>query len=244
MVIDFSRLGLQFCRPKLDDAAISDIRSDLLGRLFNSALQTAQFESAYSALLLYSDLSLQHSSLRRLVEHICTAASTSQLFEMPFLGLQDAVDEILAQKCHSVVDTNAGVPYHQILYTWRIRHSDFRGAAAVSLDRLQKIQAFGFKEKLPTAQATQDGFDTPVTRQYLALINALSCVDPKQAWILSEVVPTKTSKSNGGNGATNLKRKVITLEDVRRDYQKELDRIAAIENNQFAFAGGDEMDIL
>jgi len=37
---------------------------------------------------------------------------------------------------------------------------------------------------------------------------------------------------------------VVTLDDVRRSFQAELDRIAAIQNDQFAFVGGDEMDVL
>ncbi len=41
-----------------------------------------------------------------------------------------------------------------------------------------------------------------------------------------------------------MKRKVITLSDVRKDYQDELDRLALIESNQFAFTNGDEMDVL
>ncbi len=91
----------------------------------------------------------------------------------------------------------------------------------------------------------EDGLETPVTRQYIALINALSCVDPKQAWILSEELP-RTGGGAGLNGYDKKQpaRKVVTLDDVRRSYQEELDRIAAIQNDQFTFAGGDEMDVL
>lgn len=46
------------------------------------------------------------------------------------------------------------------------------------------------------------------------------------------------------NGEAQAKRNVVTLEEVRTEYQGELDRIAAIDNNQFAFNGGDEMDVL
>jgi nuclear pore complex protein Nup160 len=75
------------------------------------------------------------------------------------------------------------------------------------------------------------------------LINALSCVDPKQAWILSEPPPSKPGSSGSASSAPE-KRKVVTLDDVRKGYQEELDRIAAIENNQFAFEGEDEMDLV
>ncbi len=75
-------------------------------------------------------------------------------------------------------------------------------------------------------------------REYLALINLLACVQPEQAWILAK----GSRKEEGQQGK---KRKVVTLEDVRRGYQKELDRVAMIEGNMFSFGGGgDEMDVL
>jgi nuclear pore complex protein Nup160 len=212
------------------------LRTEMHSRLFNAALQTARFDLAHSILALFTDTALQQSSIRTLVARMCESSYASQLTELPFIGLQDTVDEILAQKCQSIVDVTVGVPYHKILYSWRIKRSDFRGAAAISLERLQRLQQSGDGDKI----IGEDGLETPVTKQYIALINALSCVEPKQAWILSEELPKK-----GSTGKNNQpKRKVVTLDDLRRSYQEELDRIAAIQNNQFAFAGGDEMDIL
>jgi len=41
------------------------------------------------------------------------------------------------------------------------------------------------------------------------------------------------------------KRRIVTIEDIRREYQEELDRLAALEQGKFAFAGnGDAMDVL
>ena len=86
------------------------------------------------------------------------------------------------------------------------------------------------------------------------LINVLSCVDPKQAWVVTEegvgagVGIGGGDEHNNGNGNDALRpkrrRKVVTLADIRREYQDELDRVAAIQNNQFGFAAGDEMEIL
>jgi nuclear pore complex protein Nup160 len=212
------------------------LRTEMHSRLFNAALQTARFDLAHSILALFTDNALQQSSVRTLVTRMCESSYASQLTELPFIGLQDTVDEILAQKCQSIVDVTIGVPYHKILYSWRIKRSDFRGAAAISLERLQRLQQSGDGDTI----IGEDGLETPVTKQYIALINALSCVEPKQAWILSEELPKK-----GSTGKNNQpKRKVVTLDDLRKAYQEELDRIAAIQNNQFAFAGGDEMDIL
>lgn len=160
-----------------------------------------------------------------------------QLTDLPFIGLYDAVDELLAKKCQSIVDVSVGVPYHKILYAWRIKHNDFRGAATASFERLQRLQQSGEGDR----PLREDALETAVTKQYVALINALCCVDPKQAWILAEEPQRKQTQ---GVKIAQKKRKVVTLDDIRKAYQDELDRIAAIQNDQFAFAGGDEMDVL
>jgi nuclear pore complex protein Nup160 len=237
-VIDFARLSLQFIKPG-NEEHVTQLRTEMHSRLFNAALHTSQYDLAHSTLALFTDTPLQHSSLRTLVTKMCESSYTSELVELPFIGLQDTVDQILAQKCQSIVEVTVGVPYHKILYAWRIKRGDFRGAASISLDRLQKLQQAGDGDK---ALGGEHGLETPVTKQYVALINALSCVDPKQAWILAEEPQPKSSTTAGKTAGP--KRKVVTLDDIRKSYQEELDRIAAIENNQFAFAGGDEMDVL
>lgn len=234
-VIDFARLALQFIKTGNNDTQINQLRTEMHSRLFNAAVHTSRYELAHSILALFTDSALQHSSLRTLITKMSENSYATQLINLPFIGLQDSVDEILAQKCQSIVEVNTGIPYHKILYAWRIKRSDFRGAASVSLERLQRLQQSGEGD----IALGEDIFDTAVTRQYIALINALSCVEPKQAWILVEELPRKQST---GMKAVQHKRKVVTLQDVRKEYQEELDRIAAIENNQFAFAGGDEME--
>ena len=234
-VIDFARLSLQFIKPGNVDPQVSQLRTEMHSRLFNAAIQTSQYDLAHSVLALFIDPALRHSSLRTLVTKMCESSYASELVELPFIGLQEAIDDILSQKCQSIVEVTVGVPYHKILYAWRIKRNDFRGAAAISLSRLQKLQQAGEGNRT----LGEDVLETPVTKQYVALINALSCVDPTQAWIFQEEPPSKSSA-----GAKNAsKRIVVTLEDIKKSYEEELDRIAAIENNQFAF-GGDEMDVL
>lgn len=236
-VIDFARLSLQFIKAGIHDPQINELRTEMHSRLFNAAMQTSRYDLAHSVLTLYTDPALQYSSLRTLVIRMCESSYASQLTELPFIGLQDAVDEILAKKCQAIIEVNVGVPYHKILYAWRIKHSDFRGAASVSFERLQRLQLSGEADRA----LGEDTFETAVTKQYIALINALSCVDPKQAWILAEE-PTK--KQASGVKISQPKRKVVTLDEIRKAYQTELDRIAAIQNDQFSFAEGDEMDVL
>jgi nuclear pore complex protein Nup160 len=198
---------------------------------------THRYDIAHSALFLIHDHAIQLSSLRTLVISMCEQSSAAQLLDLPFIGLQDEVDEILAQKCQSIQDVTIGVPFHKILYAWRIRHSDFRGAASVSLERLQRLQTSSVGNNIPSCDLDdgEDELETPVTKQYLTLINALSCVDPKQAWVLAEPVTKK-------NGVVE-KRKVVTLEEARRGYQDELDRIERVQMGRFAFVGGEEVEM-
>ncbi len=235
--IDFARLSLQFIKPSNEDLQLSHFRDEMHIRLFNAAIQTCRYGVAYSVLILLTDAALRDSSLRMLVTKMCESSHASELIELPFIGLHDAVDDILAQKCQNTVEvTMGGIPYHKILYAWRIRRNNFRGAAAISLSWLQRLQQAGEGDRT----LGEDGLETPITQQYVQLINALSCVNPNQAWVFQEEPP-----SNSSAGAKKApKRKVVTLNDIRKSYQEELDRIAAIENNQFALDGGDKMDIL
>lgn len=239
-VVEFACLSLQFINSQTNDAGL--IRTEMQSRLFSGAVAISQFDLAHSTLVSMSDRALQHSSLGMLVQKMCDNLHNSELVELPFPNLENVVDEFLAKKCKATVDVVTGVPYHQILYAWRIKRNDYRGAAAILVDRIQKLRNLGEADQL----AGDDVLDTAVTRAYLMLINVLSCVDKKQAWVTREESPA-VERSDGSNDSGSFgggKRKVVTLADIRREYQDELDRIAAIQNNQFGFAADDEMDVL
>ncbi|KAF6844156.1 DNA repair protein rad51 [Colletotrichum musicola] len=232
-VVEFAGLAIQYSHASPESALV---RSEMLSRQFNAATVLSRFDVAHASLLAMRDKAMQLSSLRKLVDKMCESYHNNELMSLPFPGLQDAIDEILSQRCKSAMDVLSGVPYHQILYSWRIKRNDYRGAATVLLDRIQKLQLAGEGDKL----IGDDTLDTPVTKQYLLLINALSCVDSKQAWIFSEEMSPPSSRDT----SFQSKRKVVTLSDLRKQYQDELDRIAAIQNNQFGFEADDAMDIL
>jgi nuclear pore complex protein Nup160 len=275
-VVDFARLALQFANGQDH----TNVRAELKSRLFTAATSLSRFDLAHSSLVSMTDKAIQHASLRRLVERMAERGETSSLIALPFPGMQDAVDDVLAQRCYSTHDVGSrSTPWHQILYAWRVAHNDYRGAAAILLDRLRKLQIAGEGDKIA---AGDDLLDTPVTRTYLMLINTLSCVDPKQAWIAVEDASRKpitvqhmeqpeangdevvmqSVENSGMNGHNASKgqnqidlllqkglakeeipwRKVISLVDIRKQYQEELDRISAIQNNQFEFGAIGEDD--
>lgn len=228
-VVEFARLSIQFTGSTSENA---NIKTDMLSRLFNAALATSQFELAHTTLLSMKDQALRQYNLRKLVDKMCETYHNSELVTLTFPGMQQEVDDILSLRCKSIMDVMHAFPYHQVLYSWRIKHNNFRGAASVILDKIQKLRLAGEGDQI----SGEDVLDTPVTKQYLLLINALSCVDAKQAWIFEEGIPT-------GDKDAPAKRKVVSLADIRKQYQDELDRIAAIQNNQFGFEAGDVMDI-
>ncbi|KXJ92469.1 nucleoporin Nup120/160-domain-containing protein [Microdochium bolleyi] len=256
-VIEFARLALQFINGSTRDA--DTLRSDMQSRLFGGATQLSDYELAHTTLVSIRDRRLQHGCLHKLVTSMCENMHSSELVRLSFPGLESDVDDILEHKCHDTVDVITGIPYHQILYAWRIKSNNYRGAAAVLLDRIHKLRELsdGGDEGGADDLISDDVLDTAVTRQYLMLINVLSCVDHKQAWITTSTPTTSAAEAggraghSGDNNKSNKKlagvdqrRRVVTLADIRKEYQEELDRIAAIQNNQFGFEAGDEMEIL
>lgn len=142
---------------------------------------------------------------------------------------------------------------HKILYAWRVKRGDWRGAAQVAFDRLELLKR--------GSEKTRDPSDERLVEAYLLLINSLACVGQEEAWVIkdAQVMPdsgldgrasrTNGFKVNGHNGKANggSKRCVVSIEDVRREYQAELDRLAQLEQGDFAFSGEHDreaMDVL
>ncbi|AEO65719.1 uncharacterized protein THITE_2113013 [Thermothielavioides terrestris NRRL 8126] len=287
-VVEFSRLALQFVQAGNHEAA--GTKTEMLSRLFTASVAISHFEEAHSALLSMDDEALQKSCLRKLVEKMCATGQSSELISLPFSGLQTKVDDILLEKCRATRDVLNGVPYHQILYAWRISHNDYRGAAAILLDRLQKLRRAGEGDRIGGGEdGAEDALDTQITRQYLLLINALSCVAPQEAYIMEDVLRGVEDERRGAAGgdddleaqldelarkldaemaadgqgaavseddaallekmhrfpARNTEelpaRRLLMLADIRKQYQQELDRIVAIQNNQFGLTAEDDL---
>lgn len=227
-VVEFAGLALQFVNHTTKDEAT--VRTEIQSRLFNGAVNISQFDHAHTVLVGMSDHALQRSLLRILIEKMCDGLHNSELVELPFPNLENAVDDILSQRCKDTVDIMTDKPWHQILYAWRVKRNDYRGAASTLLDRIHKLRQRTDADDV----IGDDALDTVITRQYLMLINTLSCVDEKQAWITTEA-STANGDVNGSAGTYegSVKRKVVTLVDIRRQYQDELDRISAISGDQW-----------
>jgi hypothetical protein len=168
-----------------------------------------------------------------------TRSQTTDLLKFPFIGLTDEVDAILADLCHATLNLASGPPYHQILYSFRISRGNFRGAASILHERLQRLKS--------TSSKIHDPADESLSQCYLMIINALSSVSEDDAYILAEkrIDDTVAPSWTIGTAKKMLKRQIVTLETLRKEYQAELDRVAAIETGQFPFVDpADDMDIL
>ncbi|KAJ4367694.1 hypothetical protein N0V83_007279 [Neocucurbitaria cava] len=162
-----------------------------------------------------------------------------KFLKFPLVGLADDVDAILSSLCHKTLNLASGPPYHQMLYSLRISRNNFRGAASILFERLQRLKT--------TSSKIHDPADDSLTQCYLMMINTLSSVRQEDAYILAEqkVDGVAPPQWGIGQGKKLLKRQIITLETLRKEYQAELDRVAAIESGQFPFVDPrDDMDIL
>ena len=107
--------------------------------------------------------------------------------------------------------------------------------------RLQRLKS--------TSSKVHDPADESLIQCYLMIINALSSVSEDDAYILADqrIDEGLPQFLHGPIGTAKkfITRHIVTLDSLRKEYQAELDRVAAIENGQFAFMDPtDEMDIL
>jgi hypothetical protein len=197
-----------------------------------------------ACLIVYTDLFRQSQAIRLLVTAMCESGFDSDLLRFSFTGLQDTIDSALEKKCQSVLNigsSSSGPSYHKLLYAWRLRHGDVRGAASILHDRLRRLQS------LSSIGNTDNTSTLELIEGYLALLNMLASLGgADQAWILtsgrterlSESASKRLKTSDGFSGTGPSGRQVVTLADVRKEYQLELDSISRIESGQFSILGG------
>lgn len=210
---------------------IRDIRSDIASRLFSALVKTGRFREAYDALQKCNE-DLRKANLRLLVETCIKQDAVPALLDLPFSAElaadADAALLVLAKK--SLASTSSATkPHHQILYAFRTQRGDFRGAAEILYEHLERLRH-------SDARQYQDPEDETALQAYLLLINTLACCGEGEGWLLAEPIE--------GVHQAGQKRKLVTLEEVRRDYSAELDRRSDILQGRFPLVGGgDEMDV-
>ena len=225
-VARFAQLALN----QLPDEGDSQTRTDLLQSLFSASIITGDFLTAFQAM---TDHPFSHTLAPDLVTAILeTPHAAPQLldFEWP-TQLLAQVDALIAKRASSP----------QTLAAWRLHFNDFRGAAKALMPALDQMQA---RVKRGVAGANEAVLD----KQYLTIINLLSCAGPENAWVLSggEDESGKVGDADGVQDPGRQKRRVVTVQDLREGYQQELDRRSVVDSGDYAFGGveDDGMDLL
>jgi nuclear pore complex protein Nup160 len=213
---------------------------ELLSRLFNALLQTGRFQEAFDALKQLDDVPVKRSELRKLLDACVKQDAVQDLLALPFeeanlVQEADAVLLSLAKKELAATTTStARPPFYQILYAFRTQRSDFRGAAELLYEHLERMRQANQKHGM------QDPEDNTLIHAYVLLINTLACCGEEDAWLLADPI-------DGLDGQGN-KRRLVQIADVRREYAAELDRRSDILQGRFPLlvgdVGGDEMDVL
>lgn len=250
----FARLALQSMAPGQKEP-VPNFRSNILSRLFTAELKDSRFMAAFDALIQFSDTALQKKSLVSLITAIIDprisnttpSGALRTLQRLPialFPHLAAHMDQhlsALAKKQISVTDmgsTGSGhVDYLKILHAMRVSQGDYRGSLSVLLDRVRLVKK--------SSRARGDPQATELRRALLALINAMTCVEPDEAYILTDVdeqmngrqksVATGDMDVDASAGVKKRKRIILTLDNLRREYQKVLDRCSRIERGDFDF---------
>ncbi|MCJ1373237.1 hypothetical protein MMC20_004465 [Loxospora ochrophaea] len=255
----FARLALSSLPPPPHSPTPdphTSTRTDLLSHLFHASLALSSYATAFSTLLLYPSPPLQRSALSSLLTSMLATNHASDLLALPFPPhLASQLDALLVAKIKPNPDASVprsssssdksapaagSLPFWKLLYAWRVRRGDFRGAAAVVVDRLP-LGGEGDGAMRARKKRTR-GADDGLVGEWLVALNALaSCQSGGGAsgggsrggsadgdgWVLV----------GGADGRPG--RKVVRLEDVRRGYAGVLDRKARLESGRWGIVGWD-----
>ncbi|QIX02526.1 hypothetical protein AMS68_008043 [Peltaster fructicola] len=210
------------------------IWEEVVSRLFNALVLTGRFQEAYTALQKFKSPELQKSNLQKLIDSCSKNRMLELVLELPFDETAiEVVDAILLKSAKKNAIVGASMrPAQQILYAFRTKHGDYRGAAQVLHDHLERL-------RYHNRRGRHDPEDETLLKAYLILINTLACCGEGEEWLLAEPVD--------GIHIADTRRQLVTLEDVRRQYVAELDKRSDLQHGRFPLIGGDnddEMDVL
>ncbi|KIW91039.1 uncharacterized protein Z519_07933 [Cladophialophora bantiana CBS 173.52] len=250
----FARLTLESLQAGQNEPVLN-FRAEVLSRLVNAELKLSRFDRAYNALVQLPDPALQRSSVTALVDSVLSSHASvfgpegvvQTLQSLPWTMYPELARHMdghlisltKSQSTSSSLASSSGkVDYLSIMHAIRIDQHNHRGAVTILYDRLKLIRKSG--------RARHDPQATALRHVLLALINLMACMAPDEAYILVEADDSKTTlKQKTGEEANaqhdeqlimrKRRRVVITLEDLRKEYQAILDRCSRIERGDFDF---------
>jgi nuclear pore complex protein Nup160 len=219
---------------------VPNFRAEVLSRLFNAELKLSRFRRAYDALVQQPDAALQKSAVHSLVDAILdphkslgdTRGAVRILQALPWNThpeLAYHMDQHLVGLTQKQTSLAGGVDYLGVTYAMRIAQRNYRGAVTVLYERLLLVRQSG--------RARHDPQATALRHVLLSLVNVMASVAPQEAYIVAE--PAK-EKHADAEQQSKRRRIIITLEDLRKEYQQVLDRCSRIERGDFDFEMDDD----
>ncbi|KZT26905.1 hypothetical protein NEOLEDRAFT_1111428 [Neolentinus lepideus HHB14362 ss-1] len=209
--IAFSQLAISVAPPSTD-------LQELWYTIIKGYTDLAQYEDAYSALISTPYEKLKRDCVSDLVFRMCEDYAVEKLMTFNFAAFADEVEGALSFKARNG-DPMTRPFYSSILHTWFIRRGDYRNAALTMYQRGRRL-------------AEHPAYWNDLPRQleaYLTAMNALSLVDPKNAWFVMPVVSDsddepwkrrRLSKHIPEDKYAVGKRdsEIVELADIRYDY--------------------------
>ncbi|KZT55332.1 hypothetical protein CALCODRAFT_484882 [Calocera cornea HHB12733] len=222
----FLSLAVPYWKLAIDTARSKSDLAHLWYKISAAQIELGLFDDAYATLMETPYRDQQDNTLRKLVDVMCTSGEGEKLVRMSFAGLQSTVEDILDFKARHH-DPLQPPDYSSILYSWHVQRGNYRSAGAAMYHHGRRLGA------LSNAKLDFQSVTVNQAQSYLAAINCLSLVEPRNAWVVStraERDPT-ASTSTTHHIPPELfafgtqERELTRLEDIRREYALSLARL-------------------
>ncbi|CAH3174338.1 unnamed protein product [Porites lobata] len=229
-VIQVAHIALDLAPP--DDSNIPNLWSNI----FKHHLELGQSDLAYNALIANPDPVRRRDCLHKFMVVLCERGETRRLIEYPFINLQDEFEDIVESHARTVDITTHN--YYDMLYAFHVFRGNFRKAGSAMYEHAMRLgqEVSGLDSLQKQAKC------------YLAAMNALHLVDPKNAWIVKPldrveinkpVEPPNMSPKRkqgeegdlpypGHKGAPRRKVTVLEMRDLEGEYLLVLARLQLI----------------
>ena len=276
----FARLALLHTAPT-NSAHLNaaNQQADLLTRLFHASLALGDYNAAYSALARYSDHALRKAGVGQLISSLVQRRALALLTEFPWSdSLAIDADQFLEDRVSkddgsggsggigSVGRISCGesVGWYKVLYAFRTRRGDLKGAAEVLVGKVAAQRKAKFRKKGAKKVKIQGSEKEREEREegdYLLALNALAVLGGSvgvgnvgRQGTTSRITNGRREGQEmvreddraqwvfvGGNGQGQ--RCVVRLRDLKEWYAGFLDEKSVLEQGRFGILeDGEEME--
>ncbi|XP_058968801.2 nuclear pore complex protein Nup160 [Pocillopora verrucosa] len=175
-VIHVAHLALDFASP--DDPNIPDLWS----KIFKHHLELGHNDLAYEALTANPDPVRRRVCLHKLMVTLYEGGQTQELVEYPFVNLQNEFIDIIESHARTVDITTHS--FYDLLYAFHVFRGNYRKAGAAMYEHALRLgqEVSGLDSLQKQAKC------------YLAAMNSLRLVEPKNAWIVKPLDRIGTDK--------------------------------------------------